>query len=304
MTRKGWVLFGLLGVIWGLPYLMIKVAVGGVSVPMVVFVRTAVGAAVLLPLALRRIDWGVLRRHWLMILAFAATEILVPWYLLSDAERHLSSSMTGLLIACVPTVGALLATMGGERLSGLRWVGLAVGFGGVALLAAPNLSGGDAWAVVEVLLVAVGYAIAPVIAVRRLQEIPGLVLVTVSLGLAAILYLPAAIVTWPSRMPSQDVLWALGGLTVVCTAIGLLVFFELFKEVGPSKAVVITYVNPLVAVAAGVLILNESLTVTTIVAFVLILSGSVLATARERSKAAAVPVPPEQKIAHSARRNA
>nr|WP_225953646.1 EamA family transporter [Kibdelosporangium phytohabitans] len=298
-------MFGLLGVIWGLPYLMIKVAVGGVSVPMVVFVRTAIGAAVLLPLALGRIDWGVLRKHWLMILAFAGTEILVPWYLLSDAERHLSSSMTGLLIACVPTVGALLATVGGERLSGVRWVGLAVGLGGVALLAAPNLGGGDAWAIIEVLLVAVGYAVAPVIAARKLQEIPGLVLVTVSLGIAAIAYLPAAIVTWPSRMPSQDVLWALGGLAVVCTAVALLAFFELIREVGPSKAVVITYVNPLVAVAAGVLILNESLSTTTIVAFVLILGGSVLATFRERAaKLSAVAVLPDQEVTHSARRNA
>nr|CEL22861.1 Permease of the drug/metabolite transporter (DMT) superfamily [Kibdelosporangium sp. MJ126-NF4]CTQ90001.1 Permease of the drug/metabolite transporter (DMT) superfamily [Kibdelosporangium sp. MJ126-NF4] len=270
--------------IWGLPYLMIKVAVGGVSVPMVVFVRTAIGAAVLLPLALRRIDWGVLRGKWLMIVAFAAAEMIGPWYLLSDAERHLSSSLTGLLIAFVPTVGALLATMRGERLSRVRWAGLAAGFGGVALLAGPNLGGGDAWSVIEVLLVTLGYAVAPVIASRKLQDVPGLVLVTVSLGITAIVYLPPAVLTWPSQMPSRNVLLALGGLAVLCTAIALIVFFDLIKEVGPSKALVITYVNPLVAVAAGVLVLGESITTTTIVAFVLILGGSVLATSRSRER--------------------
>lgn len=246
--------------------------------------RTAIGAAVLLPLALRRFDWSVLRGRWPMILAFAATEILVPWYLLSDAERHLSSSLTGLLIACVPTVGALLATLGGERLGGVRWAGLAVGLGGVAVLAAPNLGGGDAWAVIEVLVVAVAYAVAPAIAARKLQDVPGLVLVTVSLIITAIVYLPLAIATWPERLPSNDVLLALAGLGVICTAAALLGFFELIREVGPAKAVVITYVNPLVAVAAGVLVLNESISTTTIVAFVLILGGSVLATTRERVK--------------------
>ncbi len=273
-----------MGVIWGLPYLMIKVAVGGVSVPMIVFARTAIGAAVLLPLALRRIDWNVLRRHWKPLLAFAATEIIVPWYLLSDAERHLSSSLTGLLIAAVPTIGALLVSMRGERLSPAQWIGLAVGFGGVALLAGPNLGGGDAWAIIEVLLVTVGYAVAPIIAARRLQDVPGLVLATVSLGIAAIVYLPFAIATWPQQMPSNDVLLALGGLALLCTAVAFLFFFALIREVGPSKAVVITYVNPLVAVAAGVLVLNEPLTTVTIVAFVLILSGSILATSRAKER--------------------
>ncbi|MFC0107296.1 DMT family transporter [Kibdelosporangium aridum] len=284
MTRKGWILFGLMGVIWGLPYLMIKVAVGGVSVPMIVFARTAIGAAVLLPLALRRIDWDVLRRHWKPLLAFAATEIIAPWYLLSDAERHLSSSLTGLLIAAVPTIGALLVSMRGERLSSAQWIGLAIGFGGVALLAGPNLGGGNAWSIIEVLLVTVGYAVAPIIAARKLQEVPGLVLATVSLGIAAIVYLPFAIATWPQQMPSTDVLLALGGLALLCTAVAFLFFFALIREVGPSKALVITYVNPLVAVAAGVLVLNEPLTMVTIVAFVLILGGSILATSRAKER--------------------
>jgi drug/metabolite transporter (DMT)-like permease len=288
VTRNGWILFGLMGVIWGLPYLMIKVAVEGVSVPVLVFARTAVGAVLLLPFALRKMEWDVLRRHWVPIVAFAVFEVLGPWALLSDAERGLTSSMTGLLIASVPIISAVLVSATGERLGPKQWVGLAVGFGGVAVLAAPNLRGGDAWSIIEVLLTALGYAIAPMIAARKLQEVPGIVLATVCLGLSAVVYAPFAVLHWPQQMPSADVLLALGGLAVLCTAVAFLLFFALIREVGPSRALVITYVNPVVAVAAGVLVLSEPLTTTTVVSFVLILCGSILATSRTPERVAIV----------------
>jgi drug/metabolite transporter (DMT)-like permease len=267
---------------------MIKVAVGGVSAPMLVFARTSIGAALLLPLALRRVQWTVLRQHWLPIVAFAAIEVIGPWWLLSDAERGLSSSLTGLLIAAVPIIGAVLASLLGERFGPKQWTGLAVGFGGVALLAAPNLRGGDALSIAEVLLTALGYAGAPIIADRKLKEVPGIVLTTVCLVMAAVIYTPAAILTWPSRLPSTNVLLSLAGLGIVCTALALLLFFELIREAGPARAVVITYVNPVIAVAAGVVLLSEPLTVTTIVSFGLILTGSVLATTRATAKQPAV----------------
>lgn len=288
MTRTGWILFGLMGVIWGLPYLMIKVAVEGVSVPVLVFARTAVGAVLLLPFALRKLDWDVLRRHWVPIVAFAVFEVLGPWALLSDAERGLTSSMTGLLIASVPIVSAVLVSAMGERLGPKQWIGLAVGFGGVAVLAAPNLQGGSAWSIIEVLLTALGYAIAPMIAARKLQDVPGIVLATVCLGISAVVYTPFAIAHWPQRMPSSNVLLALGGLAVLCTAVAFLLFFALIREVGPSRALVITYVNPVVAVAAGVLVLSEPLTATTVASFVLILCGSILATSRTPERVAMV----------------
>ncbi|MFD1051916.1 EamA family transporter, partial [Kibdelosporangium lantanae] len=134
MTRTGWTLFMLMGVIWGLPYLMIKVAVDGVSVPVLVFARTVIGAAILLPIALRRVNWRAIGERWMWVLAFAVLEVIGPWALLSDAEHNLSSSMTGLLIAAVPIIGAVVVGFLGERLGVKQWVGLAVGFGGVALL--------------------------------------------------------------------------------------------------------------------------------------------------------------------------
>lgn len=282
MSRRGWVLFALMSVIWGIPYLMIKVAVeGGVSVPVLVFARTAVGAAVLLPLALRGGQLAGLRRYWRPLIAFAAIEIIIAWALLSDAERDLTSSMTGLLIAATPIIAAVLARLTGdaERLTAKRLIGLAVGLAGVAVLAAPELSGGDPWSIVEMLLTATCYATAPLIVARRLKDVPGLPMTAVCLGLAALVYTAPAIMTWPDALPTGRVLAALGGLGIVCTALAFIVFFALIREVGASRALVFTYINPAVAVAAGVVVLGEPLTASILASFALILGGSVLATA-------------------------
>src|SRR3712207_1361107 len=210
MSRRGWVLFAAMSLIWGIPYLLIKVAVEGVPVPVLVFVRTALGAAVLLPLALRGQGFAGLRRHWRPLLAFAAIEMIVPWYLLSDAERHLTSSLTGLLIAASPVVAVVLARLTGdrERLGGKRWAGLAVGFAGVLVLAAPALTGGAPWPIAEVLIVAVCYATAPLIAARRLGDVAPLPMTAVCLALATGVYTPGAVVHWPSAGAAAHVLAA------------------------------------------------------------------------------------------------
>jgi drug/metabolite transporter (DMT)-like permease len=286
VSRRGWVLFAIMCVVWGIPYLLIKVAVGGVSVPMVVFARTALGALVLLPLALRSGQFAALRRAWRPLVAFAALEMIVPWGLLSSAERQLPSSLAGLLIAAVPIIAVVIARLTGStesastgRLSLRRWAGLLIGLAGVAVLAAPHLAGGHAWPIAEVLLVAVGYAAAPLIAARKLADVPALPMTAACLTLAALVYTPAAIATWPHRLPSGQVLAALAALGVVCTAAAFLVFLRLIREAGPTRAMVFTYINPAVAVAAGVLLLGEPFTVTIAAAFVLILTGCVLATA-------------------------
>ncbi|REE97299.1 drug/metabolite transporter (DMT)-like permease [Thermomonospora umbrina] len=285
MSRRGWVLFALMSVIWGIPYLMIKVAVeGGVSVPVLVFARCAIGALVLLPLALRGGGLaGMVRRHWVALGAFATLEILIPWWLLSDAERRLSSSMTGLLIAASPIVAVLLVRLAGgtDRLGARQWAGLMLGFAGVAVLAAPELRGGDTWSIIEVLLTACGYATAPLFASRWLKDVPALPMTAVCLTFAALVYTPPAVLTWPDAVPSGRVLAAVAGLAVICTALAFVVYFALIREVGPSRALVFTYVNPAVAVLAGVLFLSEPLTLTITYSFVLILGGSLLAMTRQ-----------------------
>ncbi|NGN64994.1 DMT family transporter [Streptomyces sp. A7024] len=288
MSARGWILFVGLAVVWGVPYLMIKVAVGEVSPSLVVFSRCAIGAALLLPFALRQGGMGrVVRRHWLPLLGFAAFEVLGPWYLLSDAERHLSSGTTGLIVAAVPVLSVFVARLLGssERLGGVRWLGLAVGFSGVAVLSVPTMSGGGVWPVTEALLTAVGYSIAPLIAARYLSEVPTLQVIAPCLLLATFLYAPAAALTWPSSVPSAEALMSLVGLGAICTALGFVIFLQLLREVPPSRAMVFVYLTPVVAVTAGVAFLDEEITWWVLVSFVLTLAGSVLATAR--SKAAA-----------------
>ena len=280
MSRRGWVLFAAMCVLWGIPYLLIKVAVAEVSVAVLVFARTALGALVLLPLAVRPGAVTVVRAHWRALLVFALVEIIGPWALLSDAERVLDSSLTGLLVAAVPIIAVLAGRLAGdtERLGPLRWTGLGLGLAGVALLAAPHVNAGSGFAIGEVLLVAVGYAVGPIIAARKLGEVPNMLVTASCLGFAALVYLPPALLTMPAALPAPEVLLALAGLGLLCTAAAFVLFFELIGEVGPTRAVVFTYVNPAVAVAAGVLLLGEPLTATVLAAFVLILLGSVLAT--------------------------
>jgi drug/metabolite transporter (DMT)-like permease len=292
MSRRGWALFAAMSVIWGVPYLLIKVAVGGVPVPVLVLARVGIGSALLLPAAFRRRQLGVLRPHWRWLAAFAVVEIIMPWMLLSEAERRLSSSMSGLLVASVPIVVVLLArlTGGTDRLTVTRWAGLLAGLGGVALLAGPTAAGGDALSITEVLLVAVCYATGPLIASRKLGDLPPLGMTAVCLGFASIVYAPVAALSWPAAMPSWRVLGALAGLAVVCTAAAFPIFFRLIAEAGPARASVITYINPAVAVALGVSVLRERFTPAMAVAFALILGGSVLAT---RPGGRGAPVTPE-----------
>jgi drug/metabolite transporter (DMT)-like permease len=280
LSRRGWLLFAAMSVIWGIPYLLIKVADGGVSVPVLVCTRVALGSALLAPAAIRSGKLGTLRGHVRWLAAFTAAEIVGPFALLSNAERHLPSSTSGLLIAAVPIISALLGwlTRTGDRLTAVRWAGLAVGLGGVALLAGPGAGRAGPLPVTEVLLTALGYSTGPLIANRKLATLPPVAVNTVCLGAAAVVYAPFAALTWPRALPSAQVLASLAGLGVICTAAGFLVFFRLIAEVGPARATVITYVNPAVAVALGVLVLGEHLTVAVGVAFVLILGGSVLAT--------------------------
>ena len=283
MTARGWFLFSLMGVVWGIPYLLIKVAVDApLSPSMVVFTRCALGAVLLMPFAIRQGGLPhTVRAHWRPMLAFACIEIIGPWWTLTDAERHLSSSTAGLLIAGVPIVGVALARFFGdtERLGIRRMTGLGLGLAGVAVLTVPHLTGGDARSLAEVLVTVLGYATAPLIAARYLKDVPTLQLIAPCLALAALVYTPAAAATRPAELPSTEVLAALAALGAVCTAVAFVAFLELIKEVGPTRATVFTYVNPAVAVAAGAIFLDEALTAGVVAAFTLILAGSVLATA-------------------------
>jgi drug/metabolite transporter (DMT)-like permease len=290
MTRRGALLFAAMCVIWGIPYLMIRVAVRELAPVTLVFFRTAIGALLLTPVAAYRGELRPLLAHWKPLLAYTAVEVAIPWVLLARAETKLTSSLTGLLIAAVPLVGALIVTLTGDRdrLGGRRWLGLLVGIAGVAALVGLDVGQVDVVALAEVGLVAVGYAIGPIILSRSMSDLPPYGVVASSLLLSALVYLPFAAVRWPQSVPSAHVLESVLGLAVICTALAFLIFFGLIAEVGPMRATVITYVNPAVAGILGVSLLSEDLTSGMIVGFALVLVGCVLATGRG---AEAIPEP-------------
>ncbi len=295
MSRRGWLLFAAMAVIWGIPYLLIKIAVGELAPATLVLVRTTVAATILVPLAIARGDIRPLLSRWRWVLAYTFVEVAAPWILLSDAERRLSSSLAGLLIAGVPLVGALLVWLigGDDRPDLSRVSGLVVGFVGVGLVVGLDVATDDLVAVGEVGLVVVGYAIGPMIITTRLRDSPVVGVVAASLALTALAYLPVGIAQIPSRVPSTQVLASVAILGIVCTALAFLLFFALIGEVGPIRATVITYFNPAVAIALGVLLLNEPFTAGIAIGFALIIAGSFVATRRVRGMRTTAAVFPE-----------
>ena len=283
MSARGWVLFAAMSLIWGLPYLLIKVAVEADLSPFVIVaVRTLLGAVLLLPFALRGGQLRRLRGHMGALVAYSAVELAGPWLLLTHAETRMSSSMAALLIAMTPLAAAVMATgFGHEELEGRRLVGLVVGVSGVALLVGVDLGSVDLLGVVEALLTAVGYAAGPIIISRSLRDVPAMAVITGSLLLTGALYVPLALLTWPDSFPA-DAAGAVVGLGVVCTALAFVLFFALIAEVGPTRAPVFTYVNPAVALLLGVWLLDEPFTLGIALGFPLVILGSVLSTARSR----------------------
>jgi drug/metabolite transporter (DMT)-like permease len=281
MSARGWTLFAAISVIWGLPYLFIRVAVdGGLTPGFVAWSRVTLAALVLLPVALRS---GALRGvpiSWLMV--FALTEIVIPFPLIGFGEQRIASSLAAILVASLPLVVAMLALRfdHSERPTAARLVGMLVGLGGVAALVGIDLGGRSSELVgaAAVLVATVGYAIGPLIVKNKLAGADPLGPVTAALCIASVMLLPFGIADMPSSTPSFDAASSVVVLGLVCSALAFMVFFRLIAEVGASRAAVITYVNPIVALALGVAILGEDVGPGAIAGLLLILAGSWLST--------------------------
>jgi drug/metabolite transporter (DMT)-like permease len=284
-----------MSVIWGIPYLFIRIAVEEISPSVLVLGRTAIAAAILLPIAVLRVDLRPILARWRWVVAFTVVEIAVPWVMLGAAEQHISSSLAGLLISGVPLVGAAiaLATRGADRFGRAGLAGLLVGVAGVAAIVGGDLGTADPVAFLEIAVVVVGYAVGPAILARRLGGLSSLGIMAVSLALCAVVYIPIAAAQWPATMPSTNVLGAVAILAVICTAAAFLVFAALIDEIGPVRATVITYVNPGVAAVLGVVVLHETFTASMGIGFGLVILGSVLATRRPAAMEADRQVPAE-----------
>lgn len=280
MSRKGWLLFIALCVIWGLPYLFIRVAVRELPPPALVFLRTAPAGLLLVPFAFRGGRLRPLLARWRWVLVYTVVELCVPWLLIAHAEESISSSTAGLLVATVPLIGAVLYRAAGvaDHFDARRLAGLFIGFAGVVALVGLDLGGNDPVAMAEMGVVALCYASGPLIISRKLADLQAIGVITASLVVTAVLFAPAGVATMPSSL-SAATIGSVVVLAVVCTVVAFLVFFALIREVGPARSTVITYVNPLVAVLLGVAILSEPVTLGIAVGMPLILLGSVLGTA-------------------------
>ncbi len=283
MTRKGWLLFTAMSMIWGIPYLFIKIAVRELDPTVLVFARVGIAAAVLLPVAARRGLLRKLRGGVPAIIALAFVQIVGPFLMISYGEQHIASSLTSLLIAADPLLVALLALRfdPGERVSGLRLVGLLIGMGGVIVLLGLDV-GGDKQRLLGaalVLLAAAGYAASALLIKRpAIAALPRLGVVAAECATATVVLFPLAVTRLPGRIPNPEVIVSLLVLGLICTALAYLIFFALVAEVGASRGTVITYVNPVVSVLLGVTLLGEPLNAAIVVGFLLIIIGSWLST--------------------------
>jgi drug/metabolite transporter (DMT)-like permease len=272
-----------MSIIWGTPYLFIKVAVDdGVSPAFLSFARVLLAAVVLLGLAWRAGALPSLRGHWRWVAAYAVAEISLPFPLIAAGEQHVSSSLAAILIACVPLLVAVIAIRfdASERATGIRLVGLFVGLAGVVALVGIDVAGktDELLGTGLIVLAAVGYAIGPLVLKRKLADLDPRAAMGGSLAIAAVVLAIPAAVSLPSEVPTAEATGSLVFLGLICTALAFIVFSVLIREAGPSRALVITYVNPVVAVALGVAILGERPGAGAVAGLLLILAGSWLST--------------------------
>jgi drug/metabolite transporter (DMT)-like permease len=282
MSPRGWAAFAAMSAVWGVPYLFIKVAVDdGVSPAFVSFARVVIAAAVLLALAAHAGVLSSLRGRWRWLAVYAVAEIALPFPLIAAGEQRVTSSLAAILIACVPLMVAVLAFRvdPSERATGIRLVGLFVGLAGVVALVGIDVAGNTDELIGTglIVLAAAGYSVGPMVLKQRLGGLDPRAAMGGSLLLAAIMLAPAALTSTPSSL-SGDAVLSIVVLGLVCTALAFVVFSVLIREVGPGRALVITYVNPVVAVALGVAILGERPGAGAVAGLLLILAGSWLST--------------------------
>ncbi len=268
MSKKGLLLFLLAGLFWGLPYFFIVWALESFSTPTIVFARTLLGALVLIPYAIKV---GAIRpalKAWPFVALFGVLEMVVPWFLITEAGKHIPSGLSGLLVATVPFFAVAIMAVFLKDRSALRPIpllGMVIGFVGViALIGIDSLLGHiqPLW-VGAVVFAALGYAIAPIMANVKIKEVPTSGVIGISMAMVAIVYSPAALAELPAELSAQPTshAWiALIVLGLVCSALAFVIFFELLKEVGPVKASLITYVNTAVALLLGIIFLSEPVT--------------------------------------------
>jgi drug/metabolite transporter (DMT)-like permease len=283
LSARAWTSFAIVSVLWGVPYLFISIAVDhGISPGFLAFSRVLLGALVLLPIAWRAGLLGSLRRHRRWILVYAIAEIAIPFPLIAFGEEHVSSSVAAILIAATPLIVAVLARTfdHSERVAGRRLAGLVAGFAGVVALVGVDVAGDadEVIGTIAILVAAVGYAVGPMTLQAKLSEVDPRAVMAAALAVAAVVLLPLAALAPPDGALQSEAVVSILVLGIFCTAAAFVLFGALVIDVGAGRALVITYIAPVVALIAGVIVLDESPGLGTIIGLPLILGGSYLAT--------------------------
>ncbi|GGN66125.1 membrane protein [Actinoplanes lobatus] len=284
MNRLAWFLFVLVSFLWGIPYFLIKISIEDLSPVFVVAGRAAIAAAVLIPVALLRGTLSALRGRFRLVALIATVHIVAPFLLITYGEQHITSSLAGLLIAVEPVVIALLLA-GAEPITPVRLAGLVLGFAGVAVLVGLDVAGDGQGLLgaAMVLLATVSYSVAAVVVQRRASDIPPESLTVGTTAITTVVLLPFAVVARPVGPVGAGSWAALVALGVFCTAVALLSFYRLIALAGSNRAGLVTYVNPVVAVLLGVLLLNEPFGAGTAAGFALVVAGCWLSTRPPRA---------------------
>ena len=286
MTRKSWILFGLVGFLWGIPYLLMKVAIADIPPPLIVAGRTLIGAAILIPIAIKKNTFKDAINGIKYVIPYAVLEMVGPWILITSAEKEISSGLAGLLVATVPFFASIFSSLRGDHSvwQPKRIFGLVIGFVGIiALVGIESITGtSNPKAIAMVILASIMYAYAVLMITTNLPGVDGIAINGVAMGLTCLFYTPIAIATWPSNPVSTEAIAALVALGVFSTAIAFMLFFIVIVEIGVARGSLTTYVNTAVAVVLGILILNEPITLGIIVGLPMVLLGSYLASRKEK----------------------
>jgi drug/metabolite transporter (DMT)-like permease len=285
MSRRGWFLFILVGFLWGIPYLFIKIAVdpdNGFSPAAVVCLRTAIGAAILIPLAMRQGQLGAAIRGIKYVAPYALLEMIGPWILIGTAEQKISSGLAGLLIASVPIWATIFASMRGDKTvwHHMRLLGIVVGFVGlIAVVGFESIKGSsDPISIAMVLVAAIGYSYAVMMVQGALPHVSGIAINAVAMAITTIFYLPLTIIQWPTHEISTEAINAIIGLGVLSTGAAFVAFFALAAIIGVARGSLVTYLNTAFAVVLGVIILDEPFTTGMAIGLPLVLIGSYFAS--------------------------
>jgi drug/metabolite transporter (DMT)-like permease len=289
MSRKSALIFALVGLLWGIPYLFIKVAVDeetGYSPAIVVFGRVLIGAAILIPLAIKDRSIFAALRGGKFVAFYALLEMVIPWILIGTAEQRISSGLAGLLIASVPIWSNLITYFQGdqEALEKNRILGIGVGFIGVVLIVGiESLTGSsDPLSIVMVIVAAIAYAYAIIMIRQKLPDVSGIAINGVAMAMTAIFYLPFTIALWPDHSIAPEATYSVIALGIFSTGIAFIFFFALIDDIGPTRASMVTYWNTAIAVILGILILSEPITAGIAIGLPLVMLGSWLVNRRQK----------------------